>query len=142
MAGLTYDLDAVFRSVDDLDRVQEALIKERVIREVMAKSGEPRDIVVEMIEAMKSMADEAVLGLMEGEPTTLRAALQRYVDSLVNNSHSGNLEEVADDLASILGYPYPQADAGPGRELEIRQPDDEHLEVWIGGREVASANHD
>lgn len=148
--GIAEGLEQVFREnlgellagADDLDRAQAALVRERVIREVMAKSGEPRDIVVEMIEAMKSMADEAVLGLMEGEPTTLRAALQRYVDSLVNNSHSGNLEEVADDLASILGYPYPQADAGPGRELEIRQPDDEHLEVWIGGREVASANHD
>lgn len=28
------------------------------------------------------------------------------------------------------------------RRLEIVRPDDEHIEVWIGGREVASANHD
>jgi hypothetical protein len=106
------DLADTMAKSPDLDKVQEALVKERVIREVMTKSGEPRDIVVEMIEAMKSMADEAVLDLMEGEPTTLRAALQRYVDALPDaypnqEEATGWALEVTNDLASILGYPYP-----------------------------------
>lgn len=113
--GIAEGLDQVFREnlgellagADNLDAVQEALVKERVIREVMSKSGEPRDIVVEMIEAMKSMADEAVLDLMEGEPTTLRAALQRYVESLDRYPSGMHQDTVAEELTAILGYPYP-----------------------------------
>ena len=139
-AGLT--LAEALAGEEGLDRIQEALVRERVIREVVRESGEPRDIVVEMIEAMKSMADEAVLDLMEGEPTTLRAAVQRYVDELETRDEVLPRDRLVEELAMLLGYPYPRADAGPGQELEIRQPDDEHLEVWIGGREIASANHD
>jgi hypothetical protein len=110
--GQAVDLGEMLAGADDLDAVQDALVKERVIREVMAESGEPRDIVVEMIDAMKSMADEAVLDLMEGEPTTLRAALQRYVERLPDaypnqEEATGWALEVTNDLASILGYPYP-----------------------------------
>ena len=136
------NLDEALAGESDLDRVQAALVRERVIREVMRESGEERQHVTDMLDAMRSMADEAVLDLMEGAPTTLRAGLQRYVEELEGRDELQPRDRVVSDLGALLAYPWPVASAGPGQELEIRQPDDEHLEVWIGGREVASANHD
>lgn len=141
MAGLTYDLDSVFRSVDDLDKAQAALVRERVIRDTMRESGEERQHVVDMLDAMESMGQEAVLELTEGEPTTLRDALQRYVDSLAqgteeNESLSG--AQVADDLSTLLAYPFP----GPSVELEIVHRDEDHLEVRVGGMFIFSATQD
>jgi hypothetical protein len=122
---------------EDLEAVRAALVKETVVREVMAKSGEPRDIVVDMIEAMKSMADEAVLDLMEGEPTTLRAAVQRYADELETQDEVLPRDRIVEELAMILGYPW-----STSVELEIERPDDETLTVKVGGELIAGANHD
>lgn len=148
--GIAEGIEEVFRDhvaellegTSDLTAVRDALVKEEVIRKIMRDTGEPRDIVVDMIDAMKSMADEAVLDLMEGEPTSLRAALQRYVDELEKRDELQPRDRVVDDLSVLLNYRFRIASGGPGQELEIRQPDDEHLEVWVGCQEVAHANHD
>lgn len=144
MAGLTYDLDSVFRSVDDLDKAQAALVRERVIRDTMTKTGEDRRHVADMLDAMESMGQEAVLDLTEGEPTTLRAAVQRYVDDLEKavaivpgNPEARAMAEVVEGLSAILAYPFP----GPSVELEIKRRD-ESLEVWVGGELVAQSDHD
>jgi hypothetical protein len=139
-AGLT--LAEGLAGETDLEKVRAALIQEEVIRKVMRDTGEPRDIVVDMIDAMKSMADEAVLDLMEGEPTSLRAALQRYVDELEKRDELQPRDRVVDDLSVLLNYRFRIASGGPGQELEIREPDDDHLEVWVGGQEVSRANYD
>lgn len=60
--------------VDDLDGVWLALIRETVIRGVMAASGESRDIITEMVDAVRAIDREAVLNSTEGEPTTLEDA--------------------------------------------------------------------
>jgi hypothetical protein len=119
----------------DLDTAQEALTQERVIRKVMRDTGEPRDIVVDMIEAMKSMADEAVLDLMEGEPTSLRAALQRYVDELEKRDELQPRDRVVDDLSVLLNYRFRIASGGPGQELTYRWPGVD-LEVVVGDQVV------
>lgn len=89
----------------DLDMVQRALSRERVIRQVMVESGEDRQTVTDMADAMESMGQEAVLSLTEGEPTTLRDALQRYVDGL--DTADPQEADVAGDLGAILNYPWP-----------------------------------
>lgn len=101
------NLDEALAGEDDLERVQRALVRERVIRSVMAESGEPREVVAETLDAMKSMADEAVLDLMEGEPTTLQAALQRYVDELNGRDELQPRDRVVSDLETLLAYQWP-----------------------------------
>lgn len=135
------DLGELLAGADDLDKVRTALSRECVIRQVVAESGEDRQTVVGMLDTMGSMADEAVLGLTDGEPTTLRAAVQRYVEDLAqgteeNESLSG--AQVAGDLAAILAYPFP----GPSVELEIVRQDEDHLEVRVGGMFLFSATQD
>lgn len=138
MYDINHELAALLSKMPDLDKAQATFVRERVIRDVMAKTGEERQHVADMWDAMESMGQEAVLELTEGEPTTLRDALQRYVDSLRNNSHSGNLEEVADDLTTLLAHPFP----GPSVELEIVHQDEDHLEVRVGGMFLFSATQD
>lgn len=99
-------------SVDDLETVKRALIKEATIREVMRESGETRQVVTKMIDAMDSMGQEAVLDLTEGEPTTLEDALQRYVDELEKRDELQPRDRIVDELTTIVRYPYP----GPNRE--------------------------
>lgn len=79
-AGLTL-AEALGRE-DDLEAVKRAVIREAVIRSTMVKFDEDRATVTDMIDAMGSMGQEAVLDLTEGEPTTLADALSRYVDAL------------------------------------------------------------
>lgn len=135
-------LEDVLAGEADLDRVIRAVARERAIRDTAAETGEPREIVAEALDAAISMDHEAVLDLMEGAPTTLRSGLARYVQELEGRDELMPRDRIVDELGTLLAYPWPVASAGPAQELEIRQPDDEHLEVWIGGREVASANHD
>ena len=104
--GLT--LGEALADTDDLDGVVRAVARERAIRDTMAETGETREIVTEVVEAAEAMSEEGVLDLTEGEPTTLRDALSRYVDSLENDAHSGNLHEVAADLTTLINYPWPQ----------------------------------
>lgn len=132
---------ATVARTEDLDKLQEALVRERVIRQVMAESGEERRHVADMLDAMASVSQEGVEELTDGEPTTLRDALQRYVEERrqgteENESLSG--AQVAEELAAILNYPFP----GPSVELEIVHRDEDHLEVRVGGMFLFSAVQD
>lgn len=132
--------------VPDLDMAQAALVRERVIRQVVAESSEPRDIVVDMLDAMGSMADEAVLDLMEGQPTTLRAALRRWLELVPAESLGKDGEVFKADLAALLDYPYPDEEAliqlhegNRSTELEIKREvskGDEEITIVLGGMEV------
>lgn len=130
------DLGEMLAQVSDLEAVPRALARETVIRSAMAETGEDRETVTDMLDAAVSMDQEAVLDLMEGEPTTLAAGLRRYVQELEGRDELQPRDRVVSDLDTLMAYPW------PGRELEFRRPDDEHLEVWIDGQEVASASHD
>lgn len=108
------DWSAWLAGARDLEAVQAALVREIVIRQVMAESGEERRHVVDMLDAMDSMGQEAVLELTEGQPTTLHEALQRYVEDL--GSEVYGVHEVAElrhlvvgDLGTLLTYPWPGA---------------------------------
>jgi hypothetical protein len=136
------DWRELLAQAQDLDVVIRAVALETVIRQAMAETGESRETVTDMLDASVSMDQEAVLDLMDGEPTTLRAGLSRYVEELEKRDDLQPRDRVVGELETLLAYPWPIASTGPAQALEIRQPDDEHLEVWIGGHEVASANHD
>ena len=136
------DLAAVLAAEEDLDDVIRAVAREQIIREAVAETGETREIVAMMLDAEISMDQEAVLDLVEGDATTLRAGLQRYVEELATRDELQPRDRITGELDSLLAYPWPIASAGPGRELEIERPDDETLIVKIGGRLVAGASHD
>ena len=103
-AGLT--LAEALAEETDLEPVRAALAKETAIRDVMAETGESREVVEEAIGAMDAMAEEGVLDLTEGEPTTLRDALERYVNLLEGRDEMLARDWVLSDLASILAYPW------------------------------------
>lgn len=134
--GRYQTLAEMLADVDDLNAVSRALVRERVIRDCMVESGESRAIVADMLDAAISMDQEGVLDLMEGEPTTLAAALSRYVEELEGRDELQPRDRIVSDLETLLAYPWP---GGP--ELEIRRRD-ETVEVMIGGEVVAEANHD
>lgn len=159
--GIAEGLEQVFREnlgeilaeEPNLDRVQAALVREKVIRDLMAKSGEGREPVAEMFDAMGSMGQEAVLELTEGEPTTLRDALQRYVDGL--DTADPQEADVAGDLATILAYPWSGEEAlvalhNPhyglqlhvteveNRDLEFRMGDNRHLVATVDWERAGS----
>lgn len=90
----------------DLDHVQRELVREKTIRTMMAKTGESREIVVEAVDSMAAMDEEAVFDLTDGNPTTLRDALERYVDQMTTWDNQ-TLIDVQSELATILAYPYP-----------------------------------
>lgn len=106
-------------SVDDLEAVKRALIKEATVREVMRESGEDRKTVTDMIDAMGSMGQEAVLDLTEGEPTTLADALQRYVDIL--ETGDPDPERIAGELSALLAYPWPGVPDAEALTREIHE---------------------
>lgn len=114
-------------SVDDLQEVTRALIRENVIREAMAQTGESREIISQSVDAVTSMGQEAVLDLTEGHPTTLADALSRYIDEIPEmvKSATGEVwERVSDDLTFLLTYPWP----GPCEDpCSACQPDAEDL---------------
>jgi hypothetical protein len=97
---------------EHLTAMRDALAKETAIREVMAESGESREVVEEAIGAMDAMAGEAVLDLTEGEPTTLRDALERYVAVLEERDEILARDWVLSDLAALLTYPFPAGATG------------------------------
>lgn len=99
------DLADLFASMDDLSEVTKAVARETVIREAMAQTGEGRSTVADMIDAAQSMGQEAVLELTDGEPTTLRDALSRYVDE-AETRRGGWWPQVAEELTAILNYPW------------------------------------
>jgi hypothetical protein len=107
MAAEGFDLETWLAGTTELETVRAALVRETVIRQVMADSGEDRQHVADMLDAMRSMGQEAVLDLMEGEPTTLAAGLQRYVDELEGRDELQPRDRVVDDLSTLLAYPWP-----------------------------------
>lgn len=95
----------------DLSRVVGALAREQVIRQVMTETGESREIVTELLDAAHAMSEEAVLELTEGEPTTLRNALERYVDNLTKlhgEDEDLRMGDVHMDLSALLGHHWPE----------------------------------
>lgn len=106
------ELAELLAGADDLGAWRAALARETAVREVMAETGESREIVEEAIGAMDAMAGEAVLDLTEGEPTTLRDALERYVGVLEGRDELLARDWVLSDLAAILTYPFPETASG------------------------------
>lgn len=95
----------------DLEQVKRALARETVIRHMVAETGEPREIVAEMVDAHASMDHEAVLDLTEGEPTTLRDALERFTAELgrqIEGDPGSTFGDVLEGLSAILAYPFPE----------------------------------
>ncbi len=135
-------LETLLAEIPDLDALQRLFVRERVIRQMMAETGESREIVTEMIGAADSMDQEAVLALTDGTPTTLRAALEAYADTLDQAAREDETVRAADvfnDLTAILVYPYPGGDL-----LGFENPDgnEDFLEVSVNGRVIYTANHD
>jgi hypothetical protein len=112
LARIGWTLTEALEREDDLEVVQRAVIREQVIRDSMATTGESREIVAEMLDAVRSMDHEAVEELTEGEPTTLRAALERYVEDVRQNGVPDGAEY---DLSALLAYSWPAGD-GEGPE--------------------------
>ena len=101
--------ELLLREEADLEQVKRALARETVIRHMVAETGEPREIVAEMVDASASMDQEAVLDLTEGEPTTLRAALERWLDLWMKlHNPETPTADVIEGLSAILAYPYPE----------------------------------
>lgn len=155
MVGKAY-LAEMLAGVDDLDVVIKAVARERVIRDTMARTGEGRETVVDMADALDSMSQEAVLGLTEGEPTTMRDALSRYVDDL-ESRHGDYVSPVtvAEELTEILNYPWSAEEEriqlhnphyglalhiseGDNRDLEIRMGNNRWLIATVGWEEAGS----
>lgn len=125
---------------NDLGLIQRAVVREKVIRKIMAETGEGREVVTEMLDAMASMNQEAVLELTEGEPTTLADALERYVRHLeANPDHRVLSDDVVVELTAILNYPWSGEEAlmalhrpNGSVELHIGEGDNRDLEITIG----------
>lgn len=91
----------------ELAEIHTALFRERIIREGMAQTGEDRQTVADYLDASMSMDQEAVLDLMDGEPTTLAAGLRRYVDELGIRDELQTRDRIVSDLMTLLIYPWP-----------------------------------
>lgn len=149
---MTENLADLFANAPDLDRVRAALVREHAIRHVMAETGEDRQTVTDMIDAMESMDQEAVLALTDGEPTTLRDALDRYVADLERDIEAGDAAgpvTISADLTTLLAYPWPEEEAtisthgeNASVRLTVDYPDDDHVVISIGGREIVRGDYD
>jgi len=148
-AGLT--LAEALEGEADLDALIRAVSRETVIRHAMAETGEGRTVVAEMLDATTSMGDEAVLDLMDGEPTTFRAAVQRYVEELEGRDELQPRDRVVDDLTTLLNYPWRDEEerlalhqANRALMFRVDRPDDEHVRVTIGDNawELYSGSYD
>lgn len=155
MGYVTYgrnELRHVMSEIEDLDEARAALVREHAVRHVMAETGEPREVVTEMIDAMEATDQEGVLELTEGQPTTLRDALERYLDRLeraLEGDPGSTLGDVAGELGALLAYPWPEEEAtisthgeNASVRLEVVRPDDNHLAVRVGGQEIETVYRD
>jgi plasmid stability protein len=95
----------------NLDQAARALAREHAIRHGMSITGESREVVAEALDALDSMDQEAVTDLMDGEVTTLAAALQRYVEELERRDELIPTGRIITELAAILAYPYAAAES-------------------------------
>lgn len=141
------ELTDLLAGADDLGAWRAALAREQTIRDAMARTGEGREVVAEMLDSMAAMDEEAVLDLAEGEPTTLADALARYADNL-NKGVELHLDRVVDDLRAILAYPW----SGEEALIQLHEPHQsvaldvtrtkDQLEVYVGGSFVFRADVD
>src|SRR5262245_17427178 len=97
----------ILASTEDLTRVQLALVREKASRDLMAQTGEGRGPVTEMVDAAASMDEEAVLDLMDGEPTTLADAVHRYVEEMQDWDELLPRDQILSELSAILDFPWP-----------------------------------
>lgn len=114
---------------DDLEAVKRALVREDVIRTIMRDSGETHEIAAEMVDAASSMGQETVLDLTEGEPTTLKNALERFVDELgrrLEGDPGSTFGDVIEGLDRLLEYPWP-----PDPELARTRQDRDQLKAKL-----------
>jgi hypothetical protein len=148
MSRLELDWQSWLAGAKDLDAVQKAVIRERVIRQTMADSQESREVVTVMVDSFQSMSEEAVQELTEGEPTTLRDAISRYIEMMEGSEDDVVIgrDVVAGDLLDIINFPWSGEEAlvqlhetNPSVRLEIEEypENDRDLIVKIGGHEVA-----
>jgi len=100
------ELRDLLAKADDLGAWADALSRETAIRQVMEETGEPREVVEEAVGAMDAMAEEGVLDLAEGNPTTLRDGLARYVEVLADRDEVLARDWVLSDLYALLNYPW------------------------------------
>lgn len=105
--GVELDWSAWLAGEKDLDKVIRAVARERAIRDTMAETGETHEIVASVLDAAISMDQEAVLDLMDGEPTTLARGLARYVQELEGRDELQPRDRIVDDLGTLLAYPWP-----------------------------------
>lgn len=152
----TYSREQAIRDmmtgVENLDTVVTALVREKAIREMVAVTGESREVVEESLGALDAMNEEAVLDLTEGEPTTLRDGLERYVQHLDSDPFEHdmvNVDGVVNHLSALLAYPWSGEEeilashaAGTSVKLDVTYPDDDHVEVRLGDTVVFSSNYD
>lgn len=92
--------------IEDLSTVERAVAREREIRIMMARSGQGRGPAADMVDAEQAMAEEAVLDLTDGEPTTLVDALQRYLSELACRGELQPRDQIATELETILSFPW------------------------------------
>lgn len=131
----------------DLDEVRRALAREAAIRTTMARTGEGRAPVADMVDALDSMGQEAVLDLAEGEPTTLVDALRRYLDELEKRDELQPRDRVVSELSAIVEYPWRGEEERLVAHLAVNRSvrlalvtlDDRDLSVRMGdnGHEIA-----
>jgi hypothetical protein len=146
------ELQHVMSEIEDLDAVIRAVARERAIRDTAAETGEPREIVAEALDAAISMDHEAVLDLTEGQPTTLREALARYLDRLEKDIDAGDAAgpvTISADLNALLAYPWSEEEAtisthgeNASVRLEVEHPDDDHVVIRLGGQQILSASYE
>lgn len=134
---------------DDLDAVSRAVEREREIRIGMARTGQGREPVAEFLDAQAAMAQEGVLDLTDGQPTTLVDALTRYLEELEKRDELQPRARVAGELAAILEYPWPEDERrialhnpNYGLALHIAEEDNRDLVIRMGNNrwEVARVN--
>jgi len=147
--GLT--MAEVMAEADDLESVRDALVHEFAIRHAMAETGEDRQTIVDTMGAVESMDQEAVLELTSGAPTTLADGIQALIESIdaENGVASYIPSDVVTMLHALLTYPWPEEEAVIGTHasnasvsLRVEEPDDDHLEVYVGGQKVAEADYE
>jgi hypothetical protein len=116
-------LAGVLAEVKELEVVERALVREKTIRSVAKETGEPYEIVAEQVDALDSMDQEAVLDLTEGEPTTLRDGLERWLSTVQGEGYALSLDRLVDELSALLGFPWPEGDGAHPDVITVRKAD-------------------
>lgn len=101
------NLAEALADVTDIGKVVRAVVRETAIREMMAETGESREAVTTVADAAVSMDEEAVLDLMDGQPTTIGRALARYIDELEKRDELQPRDRIVGELDTLIRYPWP-----------------------------------